>query len=547
MKLIIGKNSLLVNKIKKKLYGFEFISHTEAKTHDFKKYNYIFLFSWPKKIDKDYWNILNLIPKNKLVFISSIAVFSCFLRPQFYQYPNQKLIIEKAILKNGGSILRLGIFHNSWQSFSNEVIPFTSYISLIEALNLWRNRKNKIINLFELIENKNQYLSYLNLFYWLHSKIKNKYIRILIDFLLKKLGSKNYGYTKDCLVFFQKEIQIGYGVLGEYLLNKNKHKNLLTIVSSKKDILLNDNGFKNTILGYNFNGLKKFWHGVSIKSNIDSTFKKKSQIIISRKKIPKNCIIDHVVKIDNEYDKFQIYGESGNYFAKKVYFAAGPIENVRLVSSLINYQGKANFSDHDLILLGQCDTSELIIKKYLIRKLFFVINNKLLTDKFDFFLDFRPLSKNTLRKNTNDFYLDATQNIIFKLIKGFSLTRLNEAFFNKFGFAFYTKKTLCFAQVVNNNCINFDLLNKKITRKNISKEVIKNIIKLSSATLKTFKPLNSPLSIDGQHIIGAEKLLDNPSLKELISNNQIFIAGSPTKRKLDFRHHSSLLIEDISK
>ena len=51
--------------------------------------------------------------------------------------------------------------------------------------------------------------------------------------------------------------------------------------------------------------------------------------------------------------------------------------------------------------------------------------------------------------------------------------------------------------------------------------------------------------MDGQHIVGAKIILTNSRLKKLIASNRVYIAGSPTKRELDFRHHSELLVSDI--
>ena len=545
MKLIIGLNSSIVKNVSKKLKGFEIISHREIRKKDLNKYDFIFLFSWPRVLNKSYWNLIDLIPKKKLVFISSIAVFSKFLRSQVYRYPNQKLMIENFVLDRGGSVLRLGIFHKSWESFPNQVIPYTSYVSLISTLNNWVQDKSKIINLFELIDNKHKVKPFINYLYIIHTILKNKYIRVPLDLLIKKLGSKNYGYTKDSLFFFQKSIQIGYGVLGEAMLQKIKYQKPLTLLSDSKDSLLDQNGFTNTLIGYSNNGLKKYWHGVSISSNKNLNFKKKSKIFISRKKCPKNYFINHVNNINDKGNMFEIFGKKAIFFSKSIYFAAGPFENAKLISSLINYRGKLNFSDHSLIFVGHCETDELIKKNYLIRKGLFIINNKLFTNNKDFLLDFRPYSKETFNKKNDDFYNDTTQNILLKLISGLSFSRINEAFFNKFGFSIYTKKSLCFLQVVNSNCIEYDLAGNHISRKKLSNVFFKKIQNIISKSLLTFRANKYPVVMDGQHIVGAKIILTNSRLKKLIASNRVYIAGSPTKRELDFRHHSELLVSDI--
>lgn len=68
MKLIIGLNSSIVKNVSKKLKGFEIISHREIRKKDLNKYDFIFLFSWPRVLNKSYWNLIDLIPKKKISF-----------------------------------------------------------------------------------------------------------------------------------------------------------------------------------------------------------------------------------------------------------------------------------------------------------------------------------------------------------------------------------------------------------------------------------------------------------------------------------------------
>ena len=109
MNLIIGKNSFIVQTIKSQLKDCFFISHKDIDSENLSKYSKIYLFSWNNDYDQ-FLLILNKLPLSKLIFISSIAVYSNFFRKQWNNYPSNKLKVEEYVLSKKGSVLRIGIF-----------------------------------------------------------------------------------------------------------------------------------------------------------------------------------------------------------------------------------------------------------------------------------------------------------------------------------------------------------------------------------------------------------------------------------------------------
>ena len=74
-------------------------------------------------------SLIKILPKKKLIFISSIATYACFLRPQWNNYVNDKKYFENNLIKQGAVIARLGIFQNKIRKH-HKVIPYTSFETL---------------------------------------------------------------------------------------------------------------------------------------------------------------------------------------------------------------------------------------------------------------------------------------------------------------------------------------------------------------------------------------------------------------------------------
>lgn len=133
-RLIVGKNSKIVNKIKNNLDNVDLISHNQLSNINFDMYEYIYIFSWSHKSLKDNELIIDQIPKNKIIFISSVVVLSNFKRKQWNAYPVNKRKIEKVVLKNNGTVIRFGIFDDKLYKHNSPVVPYTSFDKLENIL-----------------------------------------------------------------------------------------------------------------------------------------------------------------------------------------------------------------------------------------------------------------------------------------------------------------------------------------------------------------------------------------------------------------------------
>ena len=106
--LIIGKNSKIVKSLN--VPNAVMISHEQIDSFSFDEYSEIFLFSWSTYSLEQNLDLINKLPSSKIVFISSVAVFATFLKQQWNNYPNWKLVCERHVLSRGGKVVRFGIF-----------------------------------------------------------------------------------------------------------------------------------------------------------------------------------------------------------------------------------------------------------------------------------------------------------------------------------------------------------------------------------------------------------------------------------------------------
>ena len=163
--------------------------------------------------------------------------------------------------------------------------------------------------------------------------------------------------------------------------------------------------------------------------------------------------------------------------------------------------------------------------------------------KHKILFEFRPRLKK-INEDERDIYLNTTTNILKKIILNFNFSRLNEAFFNKFGFGFKVNRTDIIAQVLVQNCIVLTKENKLI-RERSSKSFRANLSLLIHKKFLSFKDYKLKKSIDSQHIIGGSQILKDKKIKWFIAKNKIRIMGSPTNRTLNEFHHTHSLISDI--
>ena len=539
--LIIGKNSKIVREISSELKNYDFISHKDISATDFNNYQKVIIFSWSNRSLVENINLLKDISPEKIIFISTSAVFSLQKRKQWNNYPNWKSKIEERVLNNDGAVLRIGIWEQKFRNSIYGYFPLTSKKDLVKNLNEIE-KIEKETNCFQIIEGK---LPLLLTFYaktinFISTLLPNNFIfRAPLELLIKFLGIKSYGFSEDANSFFFKKVMIGGGCLGGEYLKKNIVDRVF--VSNKKDIHLSEYGFKDTIVGLKNNGLAKYWHGVSTSEVKDGFIKKKTPLFVDRSRNINKKHLSHVIKIIERDSFIEVIAEDKNDFRKKYFssnlvLAAGAFSNSMLLKKYLNKD--AYFDDHESINIGSVNLNEACEKDYLSKKGPLIFSNKLsklIFRNYEMLVESRP--HNPSKFHTN-LYADTTRNIFLKLLKRFDFYSINEAFFNKFGFAFCTDRASISLQILVKKAIKFD--GEKFVRTRISAEEFQGIANLLKSRFKNFQPYNFE-SFDGQHIMGGKEFFLNDELLKLIDSDKIKILGSPTEERLEIFHHTDSL------
>ena len=545
---IIGANSSLVKSVRTKLPDWSYYSHAEISDIDFNSYELVFVFSWSFLNQGDNLRLLKRIPAKKIVFISTVAVFSIHLRPQWAKYPKWKFEAEKLVLAAGGKVVRFGICDKRLLEGHFGYVPFTSVDSIVDFLNTEIFHLGKITNLFSLVGGGDS-----------EHSIRTKFVRLAHNFsryfpcsilfqlpfilLARIVRSPFYSYTADALIFFSENRMIGCGVLGSEYLAKNRLIGTEVLVSPKSDVTLVDGGFQGTRLGHDGAGLKKFWHGVSIV-HVDGQYMKKVPFIINRSAPPSSAIegaacsltYDGVLfrtTIESEVDQLEV-------LSLRLVLAAGPVSNC----SLLQDEESVVFSDHEVGLVGFIPAKSI---RYFIRRVGpFCFGRKVYrsngSSKLDFIIDFRPSVEDF--SSRSDFYNDTTKNILSKIIFNFSFWRLNEAFFNKFGIGLYREKSMVFAQILSKQCISLNS-DGNLSRRRLSTSELNYVLDEIQGEFPDFERVAQVHTGDGIHLVGGANLLQKDWVQQAIVEDKLTILGSPTSEQLDSLHHTSHFVEKI--
>ena len=545
---IVGRNSQIVKSIFPDLQNFECISHREIAATDISKFQKIFIFSWSHKFQSHNEKLLEQIPISKVVFISSIAVFSFALRKQWNSYPNNKLKIENDILKSGGSIIRIGVWGEKDLSRCFGLVPFTSKVKLILSIKEALYQDNIVINSYEPLSGGISLSSLSARFAKLFHRLSllfpaNKIFQIPFQILGKLTFTNFNGYSADVQYLFQEKTQIGYGVFGSAFAKMNKPDNIF--ISKKNDIFINSEGFRGFRIGKKLNGLAKYWHGVRIVKE-KKFFLKQVPFFNFRKKPPGTCIKADVTAVkpskDNSYFKLMVSSSKITHFeifTKKIILAAGVIENSKILNA---NKLDLKFSDHEIGFVGSIDSNEILSKKYLKRFGPIIYGRGIMVNQeceYPFMLDFRPMNHHL--NNHESLYNHATKTIIFKLISRFSFSEINEAFFNKFGFAFYTRRLNVFIQVLSKDCITMTD-NSRLTRKRLDNEVILLLKSKIKQNLSSFQPNLKTVLVDGIHVAGNDELFKDGWILNSIKNKSLVVLGNYPLYQLNVFHHSKEII-----
>jgi hypothetical protein len=557
-KLIIGKNSNIVKKIASRIHGCDYISHADVKMFDFSTYDVVCVFSWSYKNNDENIEIIQSIPRNKIVFISTTAVLSLdYRRSQYSMYPNNKKICEELVLSGDGIVVRIGVVDEEISKKINGAHPFTEIQKIVDFINtLPSSCAGKIIDLFDIKVGRPAFLTrFISKVYgyMCGNKKSSKGFSVLFILLMKMIKNPNYGYTYDSNQYFTDEIIVGFGAIGsEYYKQKKEKRFLKVMICGKDDIVLREKGFSLFRIGYSYTGLSKYWHGVSVRSKGLGNFKKYVPLFIKRPKPPKTsikCCIESFDVSDHKIVLNVISGEhkKEKYYTNKIILAAGALENTKILSEYLNINAK--ISDHELGYIGTVSLSEAI-KNGLIKELGpLIIHKKYIRgwlNKSHYIIDARPYVKEKVNSlESQAFYVEQTLNIIKKIIKNLSIARLNEAIFNKFGFGVKTRKISLFAQLEAVNAIEYTV-GIGFERKRIDL-IWDSLFDTLGNVYKTFEKVDCFISVDGLHPTGAAEIIQNKEMCSLIENQRIVILGSPTINRLYGVHNTDRLIKVAKK
>lgn len=551
-KLIIGANSKIVREISNQLEDFDFVSHTAIDAINFSKYQFIFLFSWSfKSLQMNIRNI-ELVPPEKLVFISSVAVFSALSRKQFARYPKDKLHAEKIAFGQGSRILRIGMWNSKFvQSVYNKFFS-TGPNKLVSTLNNYSNDSDVILNCLDVESGSKSDLRY---FFGLLTKVSkllpnSTVFQAPIYLLLRFMNIREYGYSHDTTNLITKNLVVGNGVLGSRVMRDIK-ANVTLVSTNCQNVSLNNDGFANSLIGLTKFGLSSLWHRVCVIHEpplLRKTFVKrrdgfsKSTLNAMIVDIDLNKKIALAVQVpDGEiiknFDTLRKYIEKSPPFPihyETIFLAAGPIMNIFILRKYL----KLPFllSDHEILKIGTTNYKDLPPNCVKIWGPFVKFNSFSVCDVDGLgtvLLDFRPNSSWSRNKN---IYLNSTTKILFKLLSSGSLSKINEAVYNRLGFAFKTQRMALYIQVLSEKSISFDGSN--FIRSRLPASHLLAITNKLSEFHKTLLLEHEIHTMDAQHIVGK---LSEPygRLSEAQKDGSIVICGTPT-RNYDLKtfHHT---------
>lgn len=544
MILIVGKNSSLFKQVAGVLdERFVAVSHLEVWSVDFIKFSRVYVFSWPGRKCSRFERLLVSIPAEKLVFVSTVAVYSVLFRRQWSGYPNLKLLYEDLVLSRGGRVIRYGICNRNVLRSLPGNVPFTSTDDIKLSLDV--SPAKQITNFFHVVPSDYVRPSWeRGLNYISRVSPAGLFWQAPLALLLKLLGSKCYGYTQDCLRAFPAEVVLGYGVLGSAYLAKRKGQpeNILVVGSPEENQILTQDGFRGLRIGYAKIGLSRFWHGVSVKRIGDRYFKHVPFFVV-RRKFPRSGLVAHVESLDFGVESVTLNVEGNvqgvEIVCNKLVLAAGASENCRLISQVVN--APYSLSDHEIGYVGRLDSKEAVSKGLINMKFGFCWGREVVVydSPRPFLMEVRPFSATQMDSRKN-LYNTGTLGIIGKLISKHNFSQINEAIFNKFGFGFSTPKFAIFVQVLNEDCVKGNEFGMKRAR--FSDEEIRELQESLFEKFSSFEGHPKPYFVDGIHLQGGGDLLTNP-VQGYLAAGQLVILGSPTRMKLGPFHHTRAMID----
>jgi hypothetical protein len=534
--LVVGKNSAIVKSIASNLTLFHLVSHKDLDAIDIHSYDTVFIFSWSHVSLNENLELLDKFELKRVVFISSIAVLACARRPQWASYPKWKLICENHILKAGGKVIRIGIWDATHINDLPGYVPITTEKALVNAMNMCLSTDAPVNWPIDLQPGKQlgakRTLGRLvnGLSIVLPSA---KIIQAPIALFLKVIGSKDYGYTHDCLQFFSERVLVGFGAVGSAVSHEltKRHFNHSIVTSLDNDLFLTSRGFRGLRIGQYKEGLSRLWHGVWISKTVSNTYQKNVPILVSRPRVPKRAIYGRVIKLDFDMPLPSVMVDNSDVkdvriFADAIHLAAGVINNIKILQS--THQIRGSFSDHEIAEIGYIKSSELFKKGIITRRLGVVAGRKVFEGSCDgikYILDFRPKCGCTIELDADNIYNNRADQIMRKLVKIKSLRLINQAIFNKFGIAADVGWFSAVIQVEVPNCIKLSE-DGELSRNRLPKAVMDRVIDEIAAGFETFEMDSSTRTFDAIHVHGGFDLSEFPDLQHYLKQKRLFLHGN---------------------
>lgn len=542
----IGKRSKIFNSLKDDLPWGQCLSLNKAFSllhTDFFLDKIVILFSLPdqKKLSSlqslfSYQYFIDSVRCHFFVNISSTCVFAeTFSLTSRYEpfYYKCKLLAHKATLsKKNGVNLVVGIFDSD---FPSTAYPFTNLSLLSKSLNhvLFNPSPG---NYYAFILRSNSVSSLSHFGTMIRSFVGGfSLLATSLDIFYKFIGYPVRSYTYLSNKAFAPLARIGDGSFGYSASLKDE----VVFRSNQPNILHLADSF-GILEGKTKIGLDQLRHGVEI-IKYKSGFKKRWNLSLRFRNPFKNYINIPVYSASYHPSSgfFRLETSKSMFFSKKLVLASGPLSNTFLCSTISKEVSKLPiyFSDHAIVNLGTLSIDDAVNESLISKKFFLLRRNHVKVQFFD---------------NKEIGFMEARLEPIASTSKlRRTLHLVNSAVFNRLGFCFSnSSRLLLTSQLLVEDAFEIHFQNNKAYFSQ-SYPVKSFLMKVSSelnsslrSTYGSFEPLEFNFS-PSYHTHGGLSVMHDPTIRQLIMNSMLFIAGSPSSEKLGIFHHTLFLCRQI--
>jgi hypothetical protein len=561
--LLVGKNSQLVGRLLPLLRRGEAVSHSSISDVDFAQYQKVYLFSWSKAAMSENESLIDCIPGERLVLISTTAVLALGVRPQWATYPKWKRLAERRVLERGGAVLRVGVTDEAVLDRSVGFVLFSSIERLASAINELLPRDCGVATVGDIRRGGGRgWRLWVQRAYWAVQRLLPSGMpsaRMPLDAVMRLSRAKTYGYSGDAQSCFWPTIQVGFGVLGEaFWRNRRELSETLVIYSGKRNEKVRGDGFQGTLLGYRKRGLAELWHGVhcSPVSGMEGYVRKSVPLFVPRSKsMPRNSRAFHVDSISWDGSHWQLRSDGGRepprlLMCRNLVLSAGPLENCRLLANWLG--AEFHLDDHEARFLGVCRLDDAVTSG-LVRKLGPLVQRsyamELAAGDIEVLVDVRPYAQDRFQAfSGSEIYVRSLVGIVAALLRSGSLGRINEAFYNKFGWAFGAKVMAVHVQALAKGSIQVGphpFGGLSATRSRLAESDWEHVCAAVSSRLASFDRARMSASVDAQHACGGGTKWRSDEVREHVSSGRLVVVGAPGDFKLSARHHTKDVMREM--